>query len=466
MRPPPISAPTTLSHSMTQEQASASPVLPSEYVIRKAHVLTMDSELGELPSGDIHVRDGRIVAVGSDLSCAGVHEVNGEEMIALPGFVDTHWHLWNSALRGLVRGDDAECGYFPVTLQLGPHFTPQDSYSAVRLGLAEGLLSGITTVHNWSHNTRTPEHADAELRAMRDVGIRGRFSYGWGQDLALTDTMNLTDLERVQRECIEPGGLITLGAAVRTPIANPRGAVPISVVAHECNHIRKLGLPITMHARPGIVAVLQEHGLLGADLQLVHPQGISGEECEMLAEHRTSMTCSPIIEMLYAQSTRGVIQFHELEVAGVQQSLSVDSSAASANADFFSCIRALLWSHKQRFGSSQPLSARRLLELATIDGARDLGLAEHIGSITPGKRADLMLVRSTDLNMAPVFDPAHSLVYSGQPVNVDTVLVDGRALVRHGALTSLDARAIAREARESVQRLSSGLPTGLCAEAR
>ena len=104
--------------------------------------------------------------------------------------------------------------------------------------------------------------------------------------------------------------------------------------------------------------------------------------------------------------------------------------------------------------------------MATIDGARDLGLAEHIGSITPGKRADLMLVRSTDLNMAPVFDPAHSLVYSGQPVNVDTVLVDGRALVRHGALTSLDARAIAREARESVQRLSSGLPTGLCAEAR
>ena len=443
---------------MTTQQQRPDLALPSEFVIRNACVLTMDPQLGELPDGDIHIRNGEIVAVGHQLSCpGGIMEVSGEDLIALPGFVDTHWHLWNSALRGLVRGDDSECGYFPVTLKLGPLFTPDDSYRAVRLGIAEGLLSGITTVHNWSHNTRTPQHADAELRAMRELGIRGRFSYGWGQDLGLSQTMNLDDLERVQRECIEPGGLISLGAAVRTPIANPRGAVPIDVVRHECQHIRKLGLPITMHARPGIVAVLQEHGMLGPDLQLVHPQGVTEQETEFLARTRTTMTCSPIIEMHYAQHTRGVIQFHELEQAGVQQSLSVDSSAASANADFFSCIRALLWSHKQRFGNTVALTARRLLELATLDGARDLGLDKQIGSLTPGKRADLMLVRTTDLNMAPVFDPAHALVFSGQPVNVDTVFVEGRALVRHGAFTHLDQRSIVRDAVESVRRLSAGM---------
>ena len=117
----------------------------------------------------------------------------------------------------------------------------------------------------------------------------------------------------------------------------------------------------------------------------------------------------------------------------------------------------MLWSHKQRFGNTVALTARRLLELATLDGARDLGLDKQIGSLTPGKRADLMLVRTTDLNMAPVFDPAHALVYSGQPVNVDTVFVEGRALVRHGAFTHLDQRSIVRDAVESVRRLSAGM---------
>ena len=444
-----------------ESSSSNAPQLPGEFVIRNAFVLSMDASIGEQSNADIHVRDGVLIAIGKNLSCGEIAEVDASDMIALPGFVETHWHLWNSALRGLVRGDDAECGYFPVTLGLGPQFTPQDSYKAVRLGLAEGLLSGITTVHNWSHNTRSPEHADAELRAMQEIGIRGRFSYGWGQDLPLGEAMNLQDLERVQRNSIPANGLLTLGAAVRTPVANPRGAVPIEVVHKECTHIRKLGLPITMHARPGIVSVLQEHGLLGPDLQLVHPQGVSEQETQWLQQSGTSMSCSPIIEMHYAQAARGVIQFHELDSAGVQQSLSIDSSGASASADFFSCIRALLWSHKQRFGSSPPLSARRLLQLATLDGAKDLGLDQLIGSLTPGKRADLMLVRTTDVNIAPVFDPAHALVYSGQPVNVDTVIVDGKALVRQGKFTQLDQRAVVREAHESVQRLAQHLKQNL-----
>ena len=449
---------------MNQDQTMAGQpphgALPDEYVIRHAQVLSMDPEIGELAAADIHVRDGAIAAVGQELRRPGIHEIDATDMIALPGFVDTHWHLWNSALRGLVRGDDAECGYFPITLGLGPLFTPEDSYRAVRLGLAEGLLSGITTVHNWSHNTRTPAHADAELQAMRDTGIRGRFSYGWGQDLPLDQAMNLADLENLSRERLPKNGLLSLGAAVRTPINNPRGAVPIEVVRRECLHIRKLGLPITMHARPGIVSLLQEHGLLGPDLQLVHPQGVSEQESLWLAASGTTMSCSPVIEMHYAQHARGVIQFQELEQAGVQQSLSIDSSGASANADFFSCIRALLWSHKQRFGATKPLPARRLLQLATLDGAKDLGLEKQVGSLTPGKRADLMLVRMTDLNIAPVFDAAHALVYSGQPVNVDTVIVDGRALVRHGGFTSLDQRRVVRDAVESVKRLARALKTG------
>ena len=424
-----------------------------EFVIRGAHVVTLDNTIGDFSCADIHVRDGEILAVGPDLSTSRATEIDGTGMIAMPGFVDTHWHLWNSSLRAIVRGDDPVHGYFPVTLGIGPLFTPEDSYHSVRLGLAEGLTSGITTVHNWSHNVLTPAHADAELRAMRDMGVRGRFSYGWGQDLPLEESMNLADFARMQREWPRHDSLLELGAALRAPIANPRGSVPLEVLAHECACLRQLGVPITMHARPGLVSVLDAHGLLGADLQLVHPQGVSVEERARVAACRTTFSCSPVIEMLYAQATRGEIQFQELEEAGVQQSLSVDSSSASANADFFACMRALLLSHKQRFGAKVPFPARRLLELATIDGARDLGIADQVGSLTPGKRADILLVRAGDLNMAPMIDPIFSLAYSAQTRNVDTVIVDGRVLVRAGGLTHVDPTQIAHNAAASVQGL-------------
>lgn len=426
----------------------------AELVIRGGHVLTMDPTLGDWPQADVRVRGGAIVAVGPDLPCPGVPELDARGMVVLPGFVDTHWHLWNSALRALVRGDDAHSGYFPVTLRTGPLFTPEDSYRSVRLGLAEGLLSGITTVHNWAHNTRSPEHASAELRAMDDMGVRGRLAWGWGQDLPLDRAMDIQGLHRLARAGLPGHGRLSLGAAVRTPVANPRGAVPPELVREECQQVRALGLPLTMHARPGVVTVLDAHGLLGADLQLVHPQGLAPAEVARLADTGVSMTCSPTIEMLYAQATRGVIQFQELEEAGVRQSLSVDSSGASASADFFACMRALLWSHKQRFGHHKPLSARRLLRLATLDGAQDLGLGHITGSLTPGKRADIQLVRLHDINLAPVVDPAHALVYSAQPVNVDTVLVDGEVLLRGGRPTRWDSADIVHQASAAMAALA------------
>lgn len=440
------------------DTAGAAPVrdnaerLPArgEYLIRGAHVLTMDAAIADLPDGDIHIRDGAIIAVGEKLEAPGVEMIDGRGMIALPGFIDTHWHLWNSSLRALVRADDKDEGYFPVTLRLGPLCTAEDARRSVRLGVAEALASGITTVHDWSHNIRTPHHADAEIAALRSTGIRAHFSYGWGQDLALSAPMNTVDLARVARDWSNEDNLLTLGAAVRTPIANPRGTVPIDILRGEYEAIRKLSLPITMHARPGVVSVLDDNGLLGSDVQLVHPQGVSPREQARVATTGTRFSCSPVIEVHYAQATRGEIQFQELEEVGVQQSLSVDSSAASANADFFACMRALLWSHKQRFGTTKPLPPRRLLELATIDGARDLGIADRTGSLTPGKRADLILVRTSDLNMAPVIDPIFALVYSAQPANVDTVIVDGRILRRKGAFTKLDQEEVVREATQSV----------------
>lgn len=176
--------------------AQGSAVMPmrGEFVVRGAHVLTMDANLADLPAGDVHVRDGAIVAVGATLPAPNVEAIDGRGMICMPGFVDTHWHLWTSALRPVMRQDDPARGYFPVTSRLGPHYEPIDSYRNVRIGLAEALSAGVTTVQNWAHNVRSPAHADAEMRAMRDTGIRGRFAYGCGQGIPNDQPMDLSDL--------------------------------------------------------------------------------------------------------------------------------------------------------------------------------------------------------------------------------------------------------------------------------
>src|SRR4051812_11796293 len=218
----------------------------SEFVVRGAHVLTMDPALGDLPRGDVHVRDGIIVAVGTNLAAPGAMVLDARDTIALPGFVDTHWHLWTSSLRALIRNDEAPAyGYFAVTPRVGLEYTPEDAYRAVRLGLAEGLYSGITTVHDWSHNILSPAHADADLRALADVGIRARFAYGYSRQLQLEPElpMDVADIARVQREWLgRPNeGLLTLGMASRGRGPGPAGrdAVPRATA--------RLG----RHAQPG-----------------------------------------------------------------------------------------------------------------------------------------------------------------------------------------------------------------------
>jgi 5-methylthioadenosine/S-adenosylhomocysteine deaminase len=427
-----------------------------EFVVRGAYVLTMDPALGDLPVGDVHVRGGEIVAVGPSLATPGAAVIDGKHMIAMPGFVETHWHLWNTACRALVRVDDPEYGYFPVTVRLGPAFTPEDSYRAVRLGVAEALYSGITTAHDWCHNVLTPAHADAELSALRDLGIRARFSYGPGQGYPTDRPMDAADLARVQREWLAAPneGLLTLGVASRTPGASARGTVSIEVLRQDWEAARRLGLPITHHvSAPGAVSTMEDAGLLGPDVQLVHPMTTTAAEREVVVARGMTFSIAALLESRMPRAVRGAIQFAELEELRVPMSLSLDTTAATANADFFNSMRMLVASHNQRLGEQMYLEPRRLLKLATIDGARDLGIADRTGSLTPGKRADLILVRTTDVNLAPVLDPAHSLVYAAQPANVDTVVVDGRILRRGGEFTALDQERVVAEATESLLAL-------------
>jgi len=194
------------------------PALPArgELLIRGATVLTMDPAVPDLAAGDVHVRDGTIVAVAQKIDAPSAQVIDGAGMICIPGFVDTHFHLWNALFRVFIRADVPALGYFPVTARLGPLMAPEDSYRSVRLGAAEALAAGVTTVHNWAHNTRSPEHADAELSGMRDLGLRGRFAYGTPVGLPDDAPMDLAGLARVKKDWMpDKENLLTLGICSR-----------------------------------------------------------------------------------------------------------------------------------------------------------------------------------------------------------------------------------------------------------
>jgi 5-methylthioadenosine/S-adenosylhomocysteine deaminase len=427
--------------------------LPSrgEFVIRGAIVLTMDTAIGDFARGDVHVRDGAIVAIAKQIAAPAATVIDAAGMICMPGFIDTHWHLWTSLLRPQMRIDDPKRGYFPVSNSLGRHFTALDSYRSVRLGLAEALSAGITTVHNWAHNIATPDHADAELRAMRDAGLRGRFAYGAAQGMPDDQSMDLEGLARIKKQWMPNDGMLTMGICSRNVGDSTnllRGNISVATAHKDWGGARALGLPITMHTSgPSPIRLLESAGLLGADVQLVHPLLTTAEERAILKQRGVSYSTSPVGESRRPASA-GVIQFAELLEAGVKVSLSIDHTGTYA-ADFFQCMRFLYSLHQHRVGARVPLTAKRMVQLATLDGAVDLGIADRTGSLTPGKRADMILVRTGDINMAPLGDPYESLVSFAQPRNVDTVIVDGRILQRAGRFTALDHAAVLREAVES-----------------
>ena len=442
-----------LAQSATQAPQAAG-TLPArgEFVVRGAHVLSMDDKIGDLPQGDVHVRDGAIVAVAASVNAPGTQIIEGKGMICMPGFVDTHWHHWTSFLRPLMRQDDPKKTYFPVTFKCGIHYTPDDSYQSVRLGVSQALSAGITTTHNWAHNVRSPAHADAEMRAMHDVGIRGRFAYGCALGLSNDTPMDLADLARAKKIWVGKDGMLTLGICSRNvdgSLGGTRGAINVAMVKKEWGTARDLGLPITLHTSgKGAIKTLDGAGLLGSDLILVHPLGLSAEDIAALAKHGVRYSSSPVGEARRS----GQMQIAELLQAGVRLSLSVDHTT-TYDCDFFNSMRFLYTINKHRMGKKFNITMRRVVQLATMDGARDLGMDDRIGSLTPGKRADLILIRTTDDNMSPIGDPYDALVQLAQPNNVDTVVVDGRILRRGGKFTALDYDLVIRQAADTLAGL-------------
>ena len=427
-----------------------------EFIVKNAYVLTMDPQLGEISGGDIHVRNGVLVAVGRNLSAPGAQIVNADGMIALPGFIETHWHMWGAVARNMA-GPTKESGYYFLSRLLGQFFTAEDNARGVRLALAEGLNSGITTFNNWSHNLLGPEYADAELAVHKEVGARAQFSYGYSRKTAPDATLPLDDVARVQKQYFNGGnrssdGMLTLGIASRGPENNS-----LEICQKEWAFARAHKIRITCHMgtdsdrvqkRQGI-QTLSKANLLGPDVLLIHDTNNSPEDLKLLAQTKTPVSMSPFTEL---RTGFGITPVGDFLKAGVPVSLSVDTTILSGSSDMFAIMKAIENIEDGRTKNEYGISPQRILEMATIDGARALGIEDRVGSLKPGKRADFMLVRTDAVNMIPFTVPARMVVQSANPSDVDAVVVDGRFLKKDGKLTTVDLAKLSRDAADTIER--------------
>jgi 5-methylthioadenosine/S-adenosylhomocysteine deaminase len=434
--------------AQTATQARAVGPLPprTEFLIRNAYVMTMDPVLGDLDGGDVHVRNGEIMAVGRGLHAAGATIIDGMGMIVMPGLVETHFHMWNSLARS-ISGETPATGYFPMTVKLGKVFTSDDMYQGARLSAVEALHSGITHVHDWCHNVKNPADARGDLRALREVGIRARFSYGYYQGQPPNDPMDLADIESLHTnwKAYSNEGLLSLGVAWRG-IAASNNTIDTSVSRREFDTARRLGLPLTIHATPrnkGQIAQLGAGGMLGKDVQVVHATDAPASDIALLASSGSPVSVSPFTELRVGFGVSNVGAFI---AGGVTVGFSVDTTALSGNADMFGIMKVIENLEDGRTQNEFSMPPRRVIEIATIEGARSMGLDDKIGSLRPGKRADIIMIDTRDINDAPAIDVAHTVVESVEPANVDTVIVDGRILKRHGKLTAIDEARVAAEA--------------------
>jgi 5-methylthioadenosine/S-adenosylhomocysteine deaminase len=423
------------------------------YLIQGGSVVSMDPDVGTLRRADVHVQDGRIIGVGAGLHAPGAEVLDASRMIVMPGLVDSHFHMWSTVGRNFVS-EGFE--YFPAKWATSAVYQPGDFYRSVTLGLVECVAAGITTVHNWSHNTRSPAHADAELAAHRDGLVRARYAYGHRDLLPEDEPLDFTDIDRVRGQWFGPrspfDGLVHLGVNLRGPDLGT-----MAVFDQEMAAAIARGLPVAIHTvQGGSTAVrapdLEAKGYLGPNFLLCHFLAATEADRQAMARTGTPLSFAVHSELRLGEAGDPRAALLRMLAAGVCVTPSIDA-ASLAPVNLFEAMHVawnmgIPWQETDT-KDLEPLSFRRCIEMATINGARALGLEAVTGSLTPGKRADLIMLNTRDLNIAPVVDLESTIVRSATPANIDTVMIDGRILKRHRELVAFDVARVVQEAEQS-----------------
>ncbi len=426
-------------------------------IIRNGTVVSLDPELGELEEADVLIEDGEIVDVGHGLSAENAEVIDAADHIVVPGFVDSHIHLAQTQVRG-IAGDWSLMGeYFDHMLgNITGLYRPEDMYLGGLFGAFEKLHTGTTTALDWSY-PNSLEHGERAVDALTDAGLRAVYTYGPpGDDAAkwwFESDVGLPEenIRELHAEKIRDDDLISLALGLRGP-----DFCTDETAREDLELARDLGVLSTIHMGAALwpSSVYGEdyqgfgaiHDLLGPDVNVAHGNHFSQEDVDHAVEQGVSFSSTPEVEM---QMGHGIPVTGKVLEAGGRPAWGVDV-CSNVSGDMGSQMR--IGMQLQRMFDNQAvlegdeevtevsISARDTLEMATIEGAKALGMADEIGTITPGKRADVVLIDASDFMTAPSHSPIQTVVFQSDPSHVDTVLVDGEVVKRDGELTNPKVR--------------------------
>ena len=441
--------------------------MPSRIRIRGATVVTMDPTLGIIDPGDIVIDHGRIVAVGRDLTDWAVTAIDGRGMIAFPGFVNAHLHLWQTALRGIAADWTLDQYFGRVIGDIVRLYTPEDARIGNLAGALDQLNGGVTTLFDWCHIVNTPAHADAAVDGLLASGIRAVFGYGTPMWLFGTREPHPADAERMRRARLaDDTARVRMALAVRGPDFAPGTAEADIALA------RSLGVPASFHVacakhgpRPQRLTELARLGLLGPDVNVVHANFLDAEEWRAAAGAGATVAITPEVEM---QMGLGLPPTGPAREAGVTIGLGTDV-VTGVSTDMFTQMRFLLQTARalrnqefhlrETMPPSLEMTALDALRIATLDAARCYGMDGEIGSLAPRKAADLVLLRR-DIGLAAIPDPIAAIVLHAGVAHVDTVIVGGDILKRDGRLLHPDLPTHVADLERSSARLHRALAGG------
>lgn len=429
--------------------AAESAVTQGELLLQGGRILTMDAAGTEIIKGDVHIKNGVIAAVGANISAPAAQVIDASNTVVMPGFVETHWHMWNGLWKGMAN-DATE--YFRLR-SLAANYTSKDHYLAVKYSALQAINAGITTCHDWADGVRNYDDFAAHMQALAEVGIRAKASYpGTSSGIAAPrgELVRARDWMQANSEGRMQLGLLLDGAG--------------GFFEQQVRMARELGIaPITNHE-----GFLNHPGVLGPEFVYTHGTDIQDADIAMVKSYGIKIGLCPSTDPMIGV---GLPPIYKLITQGIKREnmgLSVDVTGQTSP-EPFEMMRVLVNASRiQQSGMNAIFDVVKAapswvfgysdaLKLATAGGANVLGWADSIGSLVAGKRADVIMVRLDDINMQPSAQSSiHiQLVQCGATHNIDTVIVDGVVRKRGGRLLGVDVKQLTAQVASAQEALRS-----------
>ncbi|MDA9545736.1 cytosine deaminase [Bradyrhizobium sp. CCBAU 45321] len=420
-------------------------------LIRSAIVISMDDAIGDLSAGDVLVEGSRIADVRPSIDAAADTEVvDGTGRIVIPGLINAHMHTWQTGLRGFAANWTLLEYFRRMHAGLATVFRPDDIYIATLVGALNQINHGVTTLVDWCHNNPTSDHTDAAVRGLIESGIRAAFFHGSPKPEPKPGEPHFSEVPHPRREVerllagplADRNGLVTLGLAILGPHYST-----LDVAMHDFRLARELNLIASMHQgggpakTPGGWEKLLEVGLVDPGINIVHGNDLPDDLLDRLVDLGVSFSVTPENEMIQGH---GFPITGRLLKRGVRPTIGIDLESVLAG-DLLSAARvavsmqrALDNAESRKTGGTIPgtttIPLREALRWITTEGARMLGRGHQIGSLTPGKLADLVIINASDLNLHPVHDPIATVVMQTSLANIEAVMIGGAWKKRNGRL--------------------------------